>query len=67
MKKEDVEPYLGQKVKVLLKGSTDRYHGIITNVGEASFIINDIYQNDVAVDYDMCGLITPFVERGEGQ
>ena len=59
MRKEEVEQYLGKRVKVLLKGSGDRYHGTITKLGEASFIIRDIKENDVSVDYEMCGLITP--------
>lgn len=64
MKKEEVEQYLNHKVKVILKGSSGNiYQGTILKLMSDSFIILDKLNNEVTIDYELCGLITPIAEK----
>lgn len=64
MKKEEVEPYLNRRVKIILKGSGNFYQGLIIRIKEDSFVIKDKYDEEVTVDYELCGLITPISNGG---
>lgn len=67
MRREEVEQYNNKRVKVILKGSGNYYHGTIIEIMEDSFIILDKYENEVTIDYELCGLITPLQEKGVGE
>ena len=59
MRKEEVAPYLGTRVKVILKGSGNIYTGVIQELMDSSFVIFDKYNDKVTIDYELCGLIVP--------
>lgn len=59
MKKAEVLQYKDRRVKIILKGSGNIYSGTILKIMEGAFIILDKFDNEVTIDYELCGLITP--------
>lgn len=59
MKLQEVAQYKDKRVKIILKGSGNIYSGTILRIMEDSFVILDKYNNEVTIDYELCGLISP--------
>lgn len=63
MQKEDVAQYKGKRVKVILKGSGNIYSGTILRIMNNAFVILDKYNEEVTIDYELCGLISPLFKK----
>lgn len=63
MQREEIEQYEGKRVKLILKGTGNIYSGTILKLYENSFVILDKFNNEVTIDYEMCGLVSPLGDK----